>query len=251
MVEHYLNKQEKLNEREVGNWLESYGVRNYTINEDLTVDVKGDVYLKNRGITNIPIQFGKVGKNFHCEGNNLTSLKGCPIEVGNYFDCSNNKLETLEFAPLKVGGSFDCSDNKLVDLKFAPKEIGGEFRVLEISNIFDIETRTPNNNFTNNIYNELDPKELLNYVQKEEFANKLRAELPKQDDFRTIIDSKQIQDLHAQILERNKTVEIPDTYITEANKPKEEVKEVKYITKEAKEDPIVNVSMTRTNKIKL
>ncbi|ACT51263.1 hypothetical protein [Methylovorus glucosotrophus] len=79
------------------------------------------------------------------------------------------------------------------------------------------------------------------YVQSQNMAN----------DFRTIIDSKQIQDLHAQILERNKTVEIPDTYITATNKQKETIKETPAIINEIKEEPIANVSMTRNNKLKL
>jgi hypothetical protein len=72
------------------------------------------------------IRFGKVGQNFDCEGNNLTSLKGAPKEVGGYFRCGMNNLTTLEGAPQKVGGLY-CSYNKLTSLEGAPQEVGGNF----------------------------------------------------------------------------------------------------------------------------
>ena len=44
------------------------------------------------------VEFGgvfKVGGNFYCYNNKLTSLLGCPIEVGSSFNCDNNKLSSL------------------------------------------------------------------------------------------------------------------------------------------------------------
>ncbi len=79
-----------------------------------------------------------------------------------------------------------------------------------------------------------DPIEFLKY----EIAEKLKNELPKQDDFRNIIDSKQIQELHALILEKNKSVEIPDAYISATSKPKEEVKSQSQV-EESNHQPVV------------
>ncbi len=70
----------------------------------------------------------KVTGNFYCEGNELTSLKGCPSEVGGNFRCDdNNDLTSLEGCPKKVGGDFDCSRDKLTSLKGCPSEVGGDF----------------------------------------------------------------------------------------------------------------------------
>lgn len=111
----------------VENWLNDKNISNYTINDDLTVDVKGNVDLMGEELTEIPIQFGKVEGDFLCSHNNLTSLKGCPKEVGGEFNCSKNKLTSLEGGPEKVSGDFYCSKNILNSLEYCPENIGGNF----------------------------------------------------------------------------------------------------------------------------
>lgn len=137
--------------RLIRGWLDEYGVKNYTINDDYTIDVNGYVNLVGRDLTEIPeyIQFGVVIGDFNCYNNQLTSLKGCPKEVrlgnflchhnqltslegapkevGRFFQCSFNQLTSLEGAPENVGGSFYCNYNKLTTLKGAPKKVGGHF----------------------------------------------------------------------------------------------------------------------------
>ena len=54
-------------------------------------------------------------------------MKGAPQKVGGDFDCYENQLTSLEGAPQKVGEGFDCSWNHLTSLKGAPREIGGGF----------------------------------------------------------------------------------------------------------------------------
>jgi hypothetical protein len=125
-----------------------YRIRNYTINEDGTIDVDGDVNLSRRDIDKLPLKFGKVtgsfycsnvnllslegspnrvGGSFYCNDNQLTSLEGCPSEVGGDFYCYYNQLTSLEGSPNRVGGHFVCSDNKLTSLEGSPKEVGGSF----------------------------------------------------------------------------------------------------------------------------
>ena len=115
--------------RMIEEWLKEYNIKNYTINDDLTIDVNGFVFLNKENLKEFPdyIQFGVVKSYFSCYRNQLTSLRGCPREVHEYFDCSYNNLTSLEGAPREVGGLFDCSNNKLTSLKGAPKEIGGDF----------------------------------------------------------------------------------------------------------------------------
>ena len=61
---------------------EKYNVRNYTINQDETVDVDGDVYLSFKKLSKLPLNFGKVSGSFNCYDNDLGTLKGCPKGVG-------------------------------------------------------------------------------------------------------------------------------------------------------------------------
>jgi hypothetical protein len=111
----------------VKEWLDFFGIKNYTISEDLVVDVKGGVDLSFRNLKNIPVVFGKITEAFNCSYNKLTSLEGAPQKVGGSFYCSNNKLTSLEGAPQKVGRGFDCSNNKLTSLEGAPQKVGGSF----------------------------------------------------------------------------------------------------------------------------
>lgn len=110
-------------------WLEEYGIKNYTINQQGEIDINGDIKLTYKNIKEFPyfIQFGTVKGNFDCKHNNLTSLKGVPREVKGNFDCACNDLTSLEWAPAKVGGSFDCAHNHLTSLKGAPEKIKGYF----------------------------------------------------------------------------------------------------------------------------
>ena len=113
----------------IESWLKEYDIENYTINDDLTIDVDGSVNLFRRDLIELPdyIQFGVVRGNFHCGSNKLTSLRGVPREVGGSFNCGINKLTSLEGAPEKVGNVFNCTYNNITSLKGAPKEVGGDF----------------------------------------------------------------------------------------------------------------------------
>jgi hypothetical protein len=103
-----------------------YDIENYTINNDFSIDVGGNVDLCNLRLEKIPLKFKKV-KNFNCYLNKLTSLLGSPEWV-EYFDCSDNELTTLEYSPKWVGGEFNCNSNKITSLSGCPQWVGGEFR---------------------------------------------------------------------------------------------------------------------------
>ena len=102
-----------------------YGIKNYTINQDGSIDVDRNVYLNAKKLIELPLKFGKVGGDFYCYNNQLTSLEGSPREVGGDFHCSNNQLESLEGSPEKVGGSFLCYNNQLTSLDGISKYISG------------------------------------------------------------------------------------------------------------------------------
>jgi hypothetical protein len=120
-------------------------IENYTINDDGTVDVDGDVNLTYEGLTEIPVKFGVVKGDFNVSSNNLLSLKNCPQVVTGQFACANNSqltslkwgpksatdyfcyacdLKSLEGAPNKVSGIFNCSYNaNLTSLKGGPRSV--------------------------------------------------------------------------------------------------------------------------------
>ena len=102
-------------------WLEEEDIIGYVIRDDYIIDSPGKVILIHK-MSELPnyIQFGKVG-GFNCSGCEMTSLKGCPIEViqtylcaGN-FNCGWNNLSSLEYAPRKIDGAFNCIGNRLRD----------------------------------------------------------------------------------------------------------------------------------------
>jgi hypothetical protein len=103
-----------------------YGIINYTVNDDGSIDVNGRVDLSFYELTELPLRFNKVTGSFNCDYNRLTSLKGCPRWIGGSFNCIGNKLTSLEFSPDYVGGHFWCKYNNLTD-NYCDTEIGGSF----------------------------------------------------------------------------------------------------------------------------
>ena len=85
-------------------WLKEYNIQNYTINDDFTIDVNGNVGLSKNHLSEFPeyIQFNIVKGDFDCRRGDLTSLKGCPREVGRHFDCSRNSTQFTEEDVRKV-----------------------------------------------------------------------------------------------------------------------------------------------------
>ena len=106
---------------------QNYGIMNYTINPDGSIDVDGSVILSSELLTIIPIKFGTITRDFDCDRNQLTSLEGSPKKVGGYFDCHNNQLTSLVGCPEVIGGDFDCSRNELKSLVGCPEIIGDNF----------------------------------------------------------------------------------------------------------------------------
>lgn len=127
------NFKKFFDKRNIDSICKEYGIKNYTINSDGTIDVDGFVYIGNKKLTKLPLKFGKVSGNFYCDNNQLTTLEGAPKIVRGSFDCSENKLTTLQGGPESVGGYFNCSKNQLTTLVGGPKEVGGLY-VLQLGN---------------------------------------------------------------------------------------------------------------------
>lgn len=116
---------------EINTFCNKFGIKNYTINPDFSIDVDGDVdispYLDNVKLFKIPIKFNKVTGFFSCTENALTSLENCPNWVGLSFNCSHNKLTSLEHCPKYVETYFYCTYNQINTLEYLPEYVGEEF----------------------------------------------------------------------------------------------------------------------------
>jgi hypothetical protein len=131
---------------EIKNWLIQYGVDDYNILDDLTVDVAGPVFLNYRFLTEIPVQFGVVQGGFFCAENKLTSLKGSPHTVQGAFHCENNNLANLKYAPKVVNDDFNCIGNPIKNMKGFNTQIDGlfshayrvgkEFKIKELNDLY-------------------------------------------------------------------------------------------------------------------
>ncbi len=95
----------------------------------------GDFNISRLGLTKLPasLKHLKIGGNFYCSTNKLTSLAGAPTSIGLDFNCSDNDLDTLAGAPTSVGGNFFCYDNILKSLAGAPSSVGLDFHCYDNS----------------------------------------------------------------------------------------------------------------------
>ena len=103
-----------------------YHLKDFIINNDGSVDVKGTVYLDSRKLKLIPIKFGEVLGNFIVSNNQLKSLEGCPKKLDGDFIVNNNNLTSLKGSPNCVN-DFICDNNQLTSLKGCPNKVLGDF----------------------------------------------------------------------------------------------------------------------------
>ncbi len=91
------------------------------------MNVKQNIGISFKYLTEIPIQFFHIDGDFDCSDNNLISLKGSPLYVGRNFYCCHNQLKSLEYCPQFIVHNFDCSKNLLTSLEYGPQIVGGHF----------------------------------------------------------------------------------------------------------------------------
>lgn len=130
-------------EFEITKWLDERKVKNYKINDDLTINVDWDVNLSSRiNFDKIPYKFKSVSGDFNCSFNNLKTLENCPDYVSGSFLASNNFLENFNYLP-KCDELF-LHDNKFTSLKGISNL---DFDLLDLTNnsIFGCDEITENN----------------------------------------------------------------------------------------------------------
>lgn len=113
-------------------WLDKYEIKNYTINDDLTIDIK-NVYFNNpKEVDVIPdyIKFRKITG--HCDLSNtkIKKISGMPEYCGKFWCAYCDELTSLEGCPKRVGDFICCNCSKLKSLKGCPKEVEGTFDCL-------------------------------------------------------------------------------------------------------------------------
>ena len=105
----------------IHNWCDRYDITNYTINDDGSIDVNGNVNLFNTNISELPISFNKVSGDFSCESSRLTDLKGSPEKIGGYFHCGYNPIGSIfDFADIdfiRAFKTFKVIKDGIVNLK--------------------------------------------------------------------------------------------------------------------------------------
>jgi hypothetical protein len=115
-----------MSNEEINEICEKYNIENYTINDDGSIDVNGEVDLSGESLTELPLKFNKVSGNFTCNNNKLTNLIGSPKSCGN-LTCKYNNLTSLEGSPVSIDMHFNCSNNQLTSLEYGPEEIGKKY----------------------------------------------------------------------------------------------------------------------------
>lgn len=143
------------NKEDIQNWLLEMKIYNCTINDDFTVYKEGDVDLRNKGLSYLPVQFGIVKGAFDCSHNQLTSLKGSPYTVGGAFFCDHNKITSLKYAPKISHYTFFCHHNLITHFDNSSMFIKGAL-VIE------------NNPLQINRYSEISLERFIHYCQKDE-----------------------------------------------------------------------------------
>ena len=117
-----------------------YGIENYTINPDGSIDVSGNVCLSDKNLTRIPIKFNKVYGYFDCSYNFITSLEGCPREVVSHFYCSANEITSLEGSPEIVYGRYYCNfNNSLITTKGFPSIVSNDVSIRFCNKLTSLE----------------------------------------------------------------------------------------------------------------
>ena len=134
-----------MTKKQIKAFLDENWISNYIINDDLTIDVDGNVWLEIED-TEIPVQFNEVNGDFDLTGSkNLTSLKGSPINVFGNFFCAELSLTTLLGAPDYIQDNFVCHGNPISSLEGMPDVMGNCvcFRTnVTLGSIFELSSKS-------------------------------------------------------------------------------------------------------------
>ena len=107
-----------------------YGKIWININDDLTVDVLGDISIRfGYDIKDLPCKFNRINGNFFIKLSFAIGdfIDKFPERVDGKLSITNCGLDSLKHLPTKyVGKDFDCSSNNLQTFEGLPEYIGGD-----------------------------------------------------------------------------------------------------------------------------
>ena len=110
-----------MTKEEVDKTCKEIGLKNYVVNDDMSVSCYSGVSLLNKKYTKLPVTFKEVHGSFNCGYGRLTTLEGCPQRVFGDFCCNSNQLRSLKGCPNKIGGGFYCADNQIQEIDVYPE----------------------------------------------------------------------------------------------------------------------------------
>jgi len=95
--------------RMIEKWLKMYGIDNYVINDDGTINAKGRVSLAGgqfSSFTKLPayIKFNKINGSFSVP-TIIESCEGFPIHIKDDLGARTNKLKSLKYFPKRIDGN--------------------------------------------------------------------------------------------------------------------------------------------------
>ncbi|MEA3499286.1 MAG: hypothetical protein U9R16_09530 [Campylobacterota bacterium] len=105
--------QKFTSKEEIYQWCTDHLIENFTINDDLTVDVEDNVILYLVEMEELPVNFGYVKGDFILGENNLETLEGVPHTVGGDFICGGNNIRDLDFFPKEIDSRVILLNNPL------------------------------------------------------------------------------------------------------------------------------------------
>lgn len=113
--QHLLTLAEK--KKAIDKWLDKMMINNYTINDDLTIDVDGTVNLDGKGLDSLPYKFGYVKDYFTCERNALQDMTNMPHTVGKDWHVSDNNIVSLVGMPKVLGKTINFKHNQVTSFE--------------------------------------------------------------------------------------------------------------------------------------
>ena len=112
-------------QQRIQKWLDDHDVTNYTINQDNTVDVAGDLNLNGLRFKKLPVTFNKVDGSIYLVSSLLETLEGLPATVPGDLHLNATKLQTTKGMPSQIDGSLDISESVF------PTFVGSGLKIIE------------------------------------------------------------------------------------------------------------------------
>lgn len=118
-----------------------FGIDEYYVNSDGSIDVIGNVIFGEFMIGKLPIKIRNITGHFTCMCK-LDSLEGSPRRVTGRFTCVYNGLSSLEGGPEFVNGEYICRGNNIKTFKGVPESFNNHFNCYgnPIHEIYKINT---------------------------------------------------------------------------------------------------------------